>query len=308
MRNLKRALSLGLTAAMISGLMVMGSSAVGYADVTSEQNQEAIEVLQAVGVMVGDEDGFSKLGVDSVDETVAFYLDTQGNIIMVDEADEASDYAYVLSVGSQDDLYGGSGTYGARLILADGTVMRVSIDDDTTDSYSTLSAVQAAFEGRLVSYSEEDDGSYSLSVVGELPDQYDTLSGDDLTDVVRNGSSRVRMPDGSYIYADSNTVFLIHDMDEEDDDEFSAYVGYDNVPDVDVTAATDVVYYVNSRGVARMVILVNADEQGSANDVIFVVGNKSAGVNGSSSNRYYVYDAVINGEVVEMEVRAGSDA
>ena len=57
MRNLKRALSLGLTAAMISGLMVMGSSAAGYADVTSEQNQEAIEVLQAVGIMVGDSDG-----------------------------------------------------------------------------------------------------------------------------------------------------------------------------------------------------------------------------------------------------------
>ena len=58
MRNLKRALSLGLTAAMISGLMVMGSSAAGYADVTSENNQEAIEVLQAVGIMTGvDEEG-----------------------------------------------------------------------------------------------------------------------------------------------------------------------------------------------------------------------------------------------------------
>ena len=57
MRNLKRALSLGLTAAMISGLMVMGSSAASYADVTSEDNQEAIEVLQTVGIMVGDENG-----------------------------------------------------------------------------------------------------------------------------------------------------------------------------------------------------------------------------------------------------------
>ena len=57
MRNLKRALSLGLTAAMISGLMVMGSSAASYADVTSENNQEAIDVLQAVGIMVGDENG-----------------------------------------------------------------------------------------------------------------------------------------------------------------------------------------------------------------------------------------------------------
>ena len=57
MRNLKRALSLGLTAAMISGLMVMGSSAASYADVTSEDNVEAIEVLEAVGIMIGDENG-----------------------------------------------------------------------------------------------------------------------------------------------------------------------------------------------------------------------------------------------------------
>ena len=57
MRNLKRALSLGLTATMISGLMVMGSSAASYADVTSEQNQEAIEVLKEVGIMTGDEKG-----------------------------------------------------------------------------------------------------------------------------------------------------------------------------------------------------------------------------------------------------------
>ena len=36
----------------------MGSSAAGYADVTSENNQEAIEVLQAVGIMTGvDEEG-----------------------------------------------------------------------------------------------------------------------------------------------------------------------------------------------------------------------------------------------------------
>ena len=59
MRNLKRALSLGLTAAMISGLMVMGSSAASssYTDVADTDNVEAIEVLKAVGIMVGDEAG-----------------------------------------------------------------------------------------------------------------------------------------------------------------------------------------------------------------------------------------------------------
>ena len=58
MRNLKRALSLGLTAAMISGLMVMGSSAASsYTDVADTDNVEAIEVLKTVGIMIGDESG-----------------------------------------------------------------------------------------------------------------------------------------------------------------------------------------------------------------------------------------------------------
>ena len=40
--------------------MVVGTGAVGYTDVTSEDNKEAIEVLQAVGVMSGvTEDEFS---------------------------------------------------------------------------------------------------------------------------------------------------------------------------------------------------------------------------------------------------------
>ena len=57
MRNLKRALSLAVASVMMIGMMVVGTGAVSYADVTSEDNQEAIEVLQTVGIMVGDTDG-----------------------------------------------------------------------------------------------------------------------------------------------------------------------------------------------------------------------------------------------------------
>ena len=57
MRNLKRALSLGLTAAMISGLMVMGAGAVSYPDSDQIQNQTAVEILGEIGVMVGDDNG-----------------------------------------------------------------------------------------------------------------------------------------------------------------------------------------------------------------------------------------------------------
>ena len=56
MRNLKRALSLAMASVMLLGMMVVGTGA-SYADVTSEDNKEAIEVMQAIGVMVGDTNG-----------------------------------------------------------------------------------------------------------------------------------------------------------------------------------------------------------------------------------------------------------
>ena len=58
MRNLKRALSLLLSSTLVLGMLVMGSSAASYKDVDdSNTHQEAIEVLQAVGIMTGDQNG-----------------------------------------------------------------------------------------------------------------------------------------------------------------------------------------------------------------------------------------------------------
>jgi len=56
MRNLKRALSLALASVMLLGMMVVGTSAA-YSDIDVYDNVEAIEVLKAVGIMVGDENG-----------------------------------------------------------------------------------------------------------------------------------------------------------------------------------------------------------------------------------------------------------
>ena len=57
MRNLKRALSLALASVMLLGMMVVGTSALSYGDVDSNDNMEAIDLLQAVGVMSGDDKG-----------------------------------------------------------------------------------------------------------------------------------------------------------------------------------------------------------------------------------------------------------
>ena len=122
MRNLKRALSLGLTAAMISGLMVMGSSAASYADVTSEENVEAIEVLQAVGIMVGDENGnfnpdqnvtrneMAVVMCNLMDYTVASYKGTSPftDVPTWAEPYVAACYTNGLTAGTSDTTYGGN--------------------------------------------------------------------------------------------------------------------------------------------------------------------------------------------------------
>ena len=57
MRNLKRALSLALASVMLMGMMVVGTSAASFPDVDSNDNIEAIDVLETVGVMIGNENG-----------------------------------------------------------------------------------------------------------------------------------------------------------------------------------------------------------------------------------------------------------
>ena len=124
MRNLKRALSLGLTAAMISGLMVMGSSAASYADVTSEDNVEAIEVLESVGIMIGDENGnfnpdqnvtrneMAVVMSNLMEYNVASYKDTSPFTDVPSWAEPyvAACWTNGITAGYSDTIYGGSDT------------------------------------------------------------------------------------------------------------------------------------------------------------------------------------------------------
>ena len=57
MRNLKRALSLALAAAMLVSLMVVGASAADYGDAAQVSQTEAVEVLTGIGVVGGDQNG-----------------------------------------------------------------------------------------------------------------------------------------------------------------------------------------------------------------------------------------------------------
>ena len=261
-----------------------------------------------------------KLGIESVDQQVAFYLDAQGNIIMIDDAVESNDFAYVYSVGKASDQYGGDDVFGAKLILTDGTSVNVTLDSDDTDPIavaddpttvgsdpSKLGGVRAAFVGQLVSYSVDDNGEYSIDVVTNYTSSF--TSGKE--DAIKNGAARVYLNDSNTsIYADKNTAFLINDASDDNDD-FNAYVGYNNVPNVDTDRNSTILAYVNSKGVAKAIVVVDGAVSGSSNDVIFVIGNNNPAdgkVQGTGSNKYYVYDAVVNGEATSIAVKYDTSA
>ena len=249
----------------------------------------------------------TKLTIAYVDQVVAFYLDNQGNIVRMDEATESNDYAYVYAIGDQGDFYGGKDTYGATLILTDGTVLKVALDSDTCDNDTE----KGQLVNQIVSYSEEDDGSYSLT---KQTDGIKSFAG---TDVVENGSSRIQIGTNSYIYADKNTVFLINDKTDDPDD-FSVYVGYNNVPDVTTVGDSKITYALSSKGMAKVVVITGSEVTGGAEDVVFVVGEVSYDAEKGTyslpkvvkqgGTSYYEFKAVVDGEAETILVKEGSDA
>ena len=83
-------------------------------------------------------------------------------------------------------------------------------------------------------------------------------------------------------------------------------MGYNNAPSVDVTTASSLVAYVKD-GIVKAVFISKAEVTGS-DEVIFVIGANDPKENGTGSNKYFVYDAVVNGEITSIRVKSGSDA
>ena len=281
-----------------------------------------------------NDEGGDMLALESIDQTVAFYLDKQGNIVMIDDAVESNDFAYVYSIGMVNQY--GDGTFGAKLIFTDGTSKNVILDTDNFDSIyadyagtpgfpadvdhmdenDKLAALQDYFTGTavggtninaLVTYTANEDSTYSIDLYDS--DMKVVTYGSAKPEIIKNGAARIEKADGTYLYADKNTAYLINDK-TDDDDEFNAYVGYNNVPDVDANSSTELVAFVNSKNVVKAVVVLSSEVSGT-NDVIFVVGNNNVAdgkVQGTGSNKYYVYDAVVNGEVTSIAVKYNSDA
>ena len=163
MRNLKRALSLALATVMTLGLMVVGTGAVGYDDVADTDNVEAIEVLQAVGIMTGvtdtefDPDGLVTRNQMAVIMSQLLNLDYdyyRGTNPFTDVPSWAAPYvaacaAEGVTAGIGDGLYGGdqnvTAAQAALMILKTLGYFQYQADFDSDWQISTVR--QASYIG-----------------------------------------------------------------------------------------------------------------------------------------------------------------
>ena len=250
-----------------------------------------------------------RLTTDNVDNDVVAYLDANGYVAYIDESAVTYDYAYVLSMGTDNDQYGkgddGKGTtVYARLVLTDGTIVKVETDEKNGNT---------GLENHIVSYTVDKNDVYSLK----------DRSGDDITvDTglnIENGVASMKIAfNGKTRYtANANTVFIVADTDDDsfDDYDFTVYTGVKNVPDIEARAASGsfkgtqvVVAAEDDSNVAKVVYIEDADVSGTG-EVIFVETNGSAKQSKDTDiGNWYEIDAVVDGELKTLQVKEGSTA
>ena len=255
-------------------------------------------------------DADDRLVTENVDNDVVAYLDANGYVAYIDESAMTYDYAYVLSMGTESDQYGGGdkATVYARLILTDGTLVKVETDEDNeTDlvnhivSYSVDKNDVYSLDDRsneaifTTSKPEDDDSSFGA---------YNKETGKGLT--IENGKASMHIDGDSYT-ANANTVFVVVDTDDRYADyDITVYTGIKNVPDIDGQNGTQAIVAVDKSNskVAKVVYIEDAEVSGAQSVIYARADGKAKFVKDSEIGDYYEIEAVVDGATTTLMVKA----
>ena len=251
--------------------------------------------------------GAERLTSDAVSNDVVAYLDAQGYVVYIDESAVSYDYAYVLTMGTDGDKFDNSNanskseTVYARLVLTDGTIVKVETDAKKSEIDN--------LRNQLVAYSVDKDDVYTLNVKGVAVADKADAAGDVK---IENGKAGFKAYNAGNSYsANSNTVFIVVDSDDKYDDyDVTVYTGIKNVPDIDAIANKTVsaVALDNKGAVAKVVYIEDGDVSGTE-QVIYAIANTNAKIQKDKENgEYYEITAVVNGEIKTLNVKAGSNS
>ena len=214
------------------------------------------------------------------------YVDANGFALYIEETGaNVSDYALLLNInGDATNWINGNR---AKLVFADGSVKTVDTDKDYSDAYNAKDLPL------LVRVKTNSDGEYKLSGSYES-NGVPALENKKLT------------ADGKTVNTDSKTIFVINKNGETA--KFNVYTGIKNAPEIVDAANTAETYVYSKGGVAKVVYITGVSTTNSSKDITFIAGKSASKLNAATDTAaYYVYNAVVKGEVTSVMIMAKAD-
>ena len=205
------------------------------------------------------------------------YVDANGFALYIEETGaNVSDYALLLNInGDATNWINGNR---AKLVFADGSVKTVDTDKDYSNAYD------ADDLPLLVRVKANSDGEYKLS------GSYESKG-------VPALENKKLTADGKTVNTDSKTIFVINKNGETA--KFNVYTGIKNAPEIVDAAKTAETYVYSKGGVATT---------NSSKDITFIAGKSASKLNAATDTAaYYVYNAVVKGEVTSVMIMAKAD-
>ena len=214
------------------------------------------------------------------------YVDANGFALYIEETGaNVSDYALLLNInGDATNWINGNR---AKLVFADGSVKTVDTDKDYSNAY------EADDLPLLVRVKTNSDGEYKLSGSYES-NGVPALENKKLT------------AGGKTVNTDSKTIFVINKNGETA--KFNVYTGIKNAPEIVDAASTAETYVYSKGGVAKVVYITGVATTNSSKDITFIAGKSASKLNAATDTAaYYVYNAVVKGEVTSVMIMAKAD-
>ena len=214
------------------------------------------------------------------------YVDANGFALYIEETGaNVSDYALLLNInGDATNWINGNR---AKLVFADGSVKTVDTDKDYSNAYA------AGDLPLLVRVKTNSDGEYKLS------GSYESTG-------VPALENKKLTADGKTVNTDSKTIFVINKNGETA--KFNVYTGIKNAPEIVGATKTAETYVYSKGGVAKVVYITGVATTNSSKDITFIAGKSASKLNAATDTAaYYVYNAVVKGEVTSVMIMAKAD-
>ena len=225
-------------------------------------------------------------------------LDTYGYVIYADGVEASDDYVFITDIAK---IGGVNKSYEAKAYFVDGTTAVIEVSNANDLEWESTDKTKNTW----FSYDEKNDGTYEL---GKL-NSNDSASKDFNTTgkIIETGDARISLDKS--VRLNNDTVFVIRRGDN-----VNVYTGIRNVPDVNVThleadAEVEVVAILDDNGYADY-LFINGETgelgvSGSvAGDRIYILDTDYESSQDADDNDYYVYDAIVNGEIGTVELNS----